>query len=289
MKIFYFIMAHRLPEQAGMLARALVREGDEVCIHVDRKVDWTPFLRAAAGSGAQLMSNRRSVSWGGFSQVLCLLDGIRRFEKSGCDYFVALSGQDFPIKPVSALRNHLVRHNGHCFMDIRTAEQNWGPGLSRLRVHYFVDFWSALKNRVPGAHTLINKAEGLFNRVQALFVKRKFRHGVLYGGSSWFALPAADAAFILKEVKERGRMVRFFRTCISPDEMFFHTLLGSRHAPSHFLPSLTYARFRDGKRNPEVLVASDMTMLRERPEFFARKFDQQVDAGILKELQKLNG
>ena len=287
MRLFYFVMAHRLPLQVRALADAIAAEPDTIMLHVDKKQDLAAFRTALEGTKVQFCGHRVNVHWGGFSQVQCILTGMRAFILSDCDYFVLLSGQDFPVRPISELKRFFSDNNGLCFINLDTVESQWGRDPARLRQRYFVDFWARLGSGSGLAQKALNNIEGIVNRTGRLFPARKRPVGLrLYGGSSWFSLPRKAVQHILRCVEEDKSLTDYFRYTISADEMFFHTILGNSPFRDLCRPSLTFAHFRYGSRNPEVLTHDHLPLLADRTCFFARKFDFESNPSLRTELER---
>lgn len=289
MKVFYYIMAHKHPEQVALLAKALACSDDRVCIHVDRNVDIDQFKHHIQLNGVYFAVERIRVYWGGFSQVKCIIAGMKEFINSGCDFFVLLSGQDFPIRPVQDFKAFLLNHQLHNLMDFSDIGKEWDSGLSRVRLYYLVDFWQALRHRVPVLRGMLNKTEGLFNFLQQrmLRVSRTFKKRIA-GGSGWFTLNRRTVEYVLKTVADERDYIRFFSYTISPDEMFFHTIIANSGMQESVLPGHVFYRFLHSQRNPVVFTSSDATIFNTRPEFFARKFDVSVDKEVLTILYNRN-
>jgi hypothetical protein len=77
-----------------------------VIAHIDRKTNRHDFERAAASARAdnvEFVIDTVSVNWAGYSQV----EAMRRLIRTAApltpadDYMVMLSGQDYPIQPLS--------------------------------------------------------------------------------------------------------------------------------------------------------------------------------------------
>jgi hypothetical protein len=109
-----------------------------------------------------------------------------------------------------------------------------------------------------------------------------------FGGSAYWALPREAVVYVTDFVETERSFVRFFRHTLSPDEMFFHTILmnsplrdrvTSLSAPCCY--GLHYIDWSPGRAHPETLVLSDLPRLRETPALFGRKFDAGVDRDVL--------
>jgi hypothetical protein len=288
-RIFYYIVAHKNPEQTARLVNYLAASGaDQVCIHIDRKSllrDYTD--QVPRRDNVTWCDHRLNVRWSGFSQVECTLHGITRFLRSGCDYFVLLSGQDVPLKSREAFRNFLNSSASDSYIDLNEGSR-WTQGFERCDYYYFIDLFRRGGANSNSLNKIKSKAEALLNKVQRMFPRRKLPEGLkLYGGSSWMVLHRSLAKTIVGIVEQRADITRFFRYTISPDEMFFHSIAGTFTDKGKISArSLTFAKFIHGRANPEILRVTDLVILRARDEFFARKFDQGADAEVISQLYR---
>ena len=111
-KIAYLLMAHRDPQQIKRLVDSLADSGD-FFIHIDKKVDITPFNNLLASySSVHFINKRIRVNWAGWSMTavyLELLDAAFN-NPNRYDRFVLLTGQDYPIMTNNAILNEFENH-----------------------------------------------------------------------------------------------------------------------------------------------------------------------------------
>lgn len=87
----------------------------EVIVHVDAKVDLSPFAAAVEHcTNVRMLQDRVQVNWGGYSQVRAIRALVRKGLEfaNDDDYLVLLSGSDYPLRAVDELVAHLVEHGG---------------------------------------------------------------------------------------------------------------------------------------------------------------------------------
>lgn len=287
MKIFYFITAHKDPDQLFSLVNSLKNNGCVICIHVDAKSNLSDFMdKIPETETVFFIKDRIKVFWSGFSQVEATLEGMRKFSGSDADFFITLSGQDFPIKPSDSLFGYLTEHKNNNFILADLTEINWKEADLRIESIRFIDFFEDLRCKIKLLTPLINKFEGLLNRSFALAGKRKLPYEYkLFGGSSWFAFNKAAINYILKTISDKPLLVSFFRKTLCSDEHFFQTIIGNSTLISTVIQdNLRFVRFLNGKSNPEILTLKDYKALIEASSFFARKFDPVVDKEIINQI-----
>lgn len=273
MRLGWIVLAHARPEQTVRLIRRLQAPADGVFFHVDRAAEIEPFRRALDGDheGVTFLPRLRS-RWGTYGIVSATLSGMRAALKDGADYVLVVSGQDYPIKPVEALRAHLALAQGKAFMlFFALPNPDWTvpeAGLWRLnRRHYRVGRF----------------AVHLPNRWTPFLPRRELPNGQLpFAGSNWWCLPSDCVRFVVEFLDANPRFVRFYRRAALPAESLFQTvLLNSPMRDRVVFNDLRYIVWRPGASHPETLDHSHLEYFETSPAFLARKFDAERDPDLL--------
>ena len=273
LKIANLILAHKAPEQLVRLVRRLQTPDRAFVVHLDQKSKRPEWDRAAGELKEMgvLWADRVAVSWGEFSQVQAALNCMDKLRELGVswDFVNLLSGQDYPIRPAEHLEAYLSAHQGECLMDFYPFPfPGWHfGGYNRLPT------W-----RVP--------ARGKPRRIIPERLARRFHRPLPLGhrpcgGSQWWCLPGEAVTYVHQFVRANPGYVEYWKRAIVPDEMFFHTILGNSHfqvrsGTNH----LHYINWDDGS-SPAVLGESHIHHLKTSGRFFARKFDNELQPGVL--------
>jgi hypothetical protein len=269
MKVAYFIMLHRLERQFEWLLSALWNPHDLFLIHVNKTAP-QPLDNAIRALCANLSNirflPRAPTSWGGWSLVERTIEALRFLCRDSHEwkYFINLSGQDYPMRPLSELREFLHEHDGQNFLQIRHLATE--PFHVRRRLHWYCVERNGQLQRLP-----IPNFRALLADVQ------------WYGGF-WGILSRDFCEWLLEdELTEVYR--RALRHTKIPDEFFFQTLLmRSPFADSWDPNPRRYLEFEPRSPSPKTLTARDLTAVMASSAFFARKFDEAVDVEILRRL-----
>lgn len=252
-------------------------------VHVDSKVDITPFREAVSDERVRFLDHRIDVTWGSFRQVeyqIALLKAVRDSGES-FDYLISMSGLDYPVWSKQRITDFFGAAGGREFiqgMDVShqgetsdiyrhyrfLACQPWKYGSlgSKFRVSLREIVW-ALGFRKP----LTFKAGG-----------KEYR---LHKGSSWWAITPQLAAYVLDVWEHNAEYVDYFRRSFGPDETFIQTLAfnhpdfrercilseGDFIDLEHLTP-LTYIYY---KPEIKILTAEDVDIVRESGKMFCRK------------------
>lgn len=262
-----------------------LKENGDVWIHIDRKTwsqyDWR-FLAMARYRA--FVDHRYRVWWNHISQVqetLHLLERASRF--TAYDYYVLLSGQDYPIQKMEWIRERLAEAavEQRSFMDWHPIPNpNWTHGgVERFtRRHYK---WRTRTWRIPGYPSPLPA-----RLAQWMMRPLKGPGGLaLYGGWQWWALHGSSVTQLLSRPAQLRRLLRYFSTVNHPAESFFQTALMNQQLPGP-VSCFNISRFHFSKDRSGVTV-----LLRERHwddliesgAWFARKFDESPDSQQLRQ------
>lgn len=279
-RVTYLVLVHQESAQLGLLLDALLVDGDDrALVHVDAKANQRPFQTAARrhGDRVRFVKRTRNVRWGDFSAVQVVSDSLREAVESFTgDYYVVVSGADYPIKPVPELRKELESNSAVYMECVEMPSEEHDKPLSRLD-HYFLAF----KNRNSRVAYRIN--DRLLRHWPKRDIDRGLRGITPYAGASWWAAPHRCAVQMLEFMDRTPHLKRFFRYSQCPDEMFFQTVLKALSEDWPTRPPLTYAdwtRRESNGRSPATLDSTDVDRLAAVPEFFARKFDLRRDPDV---------
>lgn len=283
MKIAYLMEVHDSPRLLKRLIAALSCKDSDFFIHVDRKANLRQFS-GVNGDNIFMTKERIPVYYGGYSQVEATLILLREAlaGSQDYDYFVLLSGSHYPLRSKEYIYRFFERNRGSEFISMAGMPDNArGLPLSKIDRIYF-------EEDDPGRRFLfkILARVGLAQRDH-----RKCLGSVAaYGGSSWWALTREACRYIIDFAQSNEGISRFFRHTPTPDEMFFHTILGN----SPFRPSIrrnvTYIHWPSTQNRPSVLNSAHIDQIESNDPpwvddewgsgeaLFARKFsDNRLD------------
>jgi hypothetical protein len=181
-------------------------------------------------NNVSIIPTRINIHWGGFTMVeatLALMEYAVE-HMPNADYYILISGVDYPIRSKAFLRNQLEKKKE--YIDIAPLPVPYKP-MERYEYYYFDYNRRNLKFYNPKF-----LLEILFKKLK---IKRKAPFPV-YAGSQWFALTRGCVQYILKTIKEDTRYVDFFRHTLVPDEAFFQTIVGNSPFLGEAMANLTY-------------------------------------------------
>lgn len=288
--IAYICLCHMDPQFVARTAKTLRYKNDGFFIHVDNKVDITPFLDACKGlDNVHFVIDRIDNYWGGFNSVVATVKTLELAQQTG-EYarFVLLQGQDYPL--VSPQRIHeFFEKNAeveYCkARDITISKET--KDRMKLGGLWFLD---------APAKTFFSKLlkYGFYqlNGFKIPYRRRSFRHkGAnwhIYQGWAQFALTKCCVDFIVDEYHNNTQFNRFIKHRFPPDEIYFHTLIYNsefrkrmddtvitRRSGEKTLLNLTYFEYPS-----QVLVFSkkeEFAFLKETGCLFVRKVNSSSE------------
>jgi hypothetical protein len=269
MKITFLILAHQHPKILVRLVNTLLQAGHTVALHYDLKAAKAGYEEVVRNFGTHpsvRFAKRVKVGWGEWSICQATLNCIEEIEASGWepDYVYYASGADYPIRSARELSAFLERNKGMEFIEgVPSDRKRWvkgGPQEERYQYRFWFNWRSQHKRSVF-----------LLELQQKLKLRRKFVLGLEpYMGSQWWVLTWKTLQAVMT-VARRPEVLRFFKTTMIPDELFFQTLVCNL-VPSASIVArpLTLYQFTDYYL-PIIFCLDRVEYLVRQPFFLARK------------------
>jgi hypothetical protein len=291
------VLAHRAPQQLAVLLSALRHPDVRVYVHLDRRIPLDPFSEAlgTVGPGAVVLLPRYDGRWGGLGIVDAALSGLAQSVADGCDFFVLLSGQDFPLRPMGEIVEFAREAGSRSYVEnFGLPAPHWRFGGSDRTDFYTYDLLGRRETCIPRGQdaSFLNWKGWILNQLlrmrTALKPPRRFPPYVRpFGGSQWWNLSRVAADYILGFLDEHPDYRRYHEHTILPDEMFFQSiLLGTEFTNRQEVVNdgQRFAIWPDGASHPRTLTTVDLPAILESKKLFARKFDAAVDDTVLEGL-----
>ncbi|MDM1550508.1 beta-1,6-N-acetylglucosaminyltransferase [Empedobacter falsenii] len=266
--IAYFIMVHRLPNQFKRLFKAIYDPENYYLIHIDNKStdiiknDINNFLKHFPNV---FIMKSKNVIWGGYSMVQAELDGMKYLLELNIkwDYFINLSGQDYPLKSQNIIRQFLTENKGKNYLKFSIQNIYRPETMNRIENHF----------------------KEMDDSISPLTYKRDYmRNTVPYIGGQWMILTRDCCRFICNN-KEVKKFEDYYLNTLIPDESFFQTVLMNTSFEGVLINddkrAIIWIPDGDIKLRPKTFTESDFDFLQLGNNLFARKFDDNVDDKII--------
>ena len=271
--IAYLILVHRYPDQFKRLFSAIYHPANYYLVHVDKRsgvglqTEIQDFLSSFAN--ASLLKSE-STLWGGYSLVDAELRGIEELLKISpkWEFFINLSGQDFPLKSQAHIQDFLRRNKGKDFIKVSNQSKVRPDTLSRIQNYVTESGDSILSTPI---------------------IKRTYLRDVTpYIGNQWMILSRKFCEFVCYS-PEVERFKRFYRHTFIADEGFFQTIIMNTSYKGIIVNddkrTIVWVPVGTIKLRPRDFTSQDAEFLLASQGLFARKFDETVDARILSILE----
>ncbi len=228
MKLAYLISAYKDPKHLARLVEALGRNAD-CYIHIDKRVNIVPFERALRGKmNVMLISNRVSVAWGGFSQVLAIIGMLRAAFVSGIlyDRILSITGSDYPIWSNQKLEEEFAFYPYKEYI----SGFNISKTSSKIQRNKICKYWFFDQ---PVSHNIVNKVcRKITNMLSArlplsksLQVRIGERNCDVYFGSDYWALTYGCAKHVYDTFMSEEDIQAYFRHAFAPSELFAQSIV----------------------------------------------------------------
>jgi hypothetical protein len=298
------VLAHRDPEQLATLLNTLRHPQVRLYLHVDSKVPIAPFNEAFERAGVEDITwlKRRRTRWGTLDTVEAELEGISLCLTDGCDYVIVISGLDFPLRPIAEIVRFFSENRERTYLEaLPIPSERWGFG-GRDRIEFYA-------YRLPGAvltcvpygedTSTMSRRRRPVNWALRLWTvfrpKRKFpSYADPFGGSHWFNLSSAAAAYLLEFVEAHPDYRQYHKDTVCVDEIFVHSILRStQFAETHEIVNddLRYVVWEDlglrGTPHPNVLTLDDLPDMVSSGALFARKVSSTEQPELFAELLEI--
>lgn len=270
--IAYLILVHRLPNQFKKLFKAIYDSSNFYLIHIDKKAneqigeEVTDFLNKYPNVHILKSEN---VIWGGYSMVQAELDGMKYLLEMDAkwDYFINLSGQDYPLKSQKIIKDFLSQNNGKNYIKFADQEKSRPETMNRIE-NYFEETEDKISDKT---------------------YKREFMKDVVpYIGGQWMILTRSCCEFISNNMEVK-KFEDYYLNTLIPDESFFQTVLMNTSFDGILIDddkrAIIWIPDGDIKLRPKTFTETDLNFLQTGNHLFARKFDDNVDNIIIENIK----
>ena len=271
MNIAILILAHKNVAQLNTLIRKLDNNFN-IYIHIDLKSNMKP--EDIVPSSRHKITKQYPVYWGSYNITLATYYLMKSAYLDDNDYYLLISGQDFPIKSNSYILNFIESNKYNDFINFeKMPRKDWhGGGLDRV-----LYFWENRDERTLLSFMIRHIRK--YQRKISLFQRKM--DCIFYGGSNWFNLSKSTVQKVVEYIDNKNYLGRYKYTRIS-DEIWLQTLLISKLGVTNLTnDSLRYIDWKSGPEYPRTLRSSDINLINNSSALFARKFDWEVDPEII--------
>lgn len=298
MKVCYLLQTHKNSDQIYRLVRTIKRLSPTAYIVLNHDFTNCDLDKAKLQDLQDVQVIPSRGGRGSFDLVQSYLDAVEWLLKSSIDFdwLIHLTGQDYPIQPLTEVENFLSRTNYDGFLEyfeVFSKESPWKIQEGSTRYYYqyrtIVDHLSEWQKEVLRPIKILNYIQNVF-RVNfsygftvGLKTSTPFNSQfVCYGGSFLCILSRKCVDYIHYFVQSNPAIVKHYRGVANPDESFIQTILMNSQSFNLCNDCKRYFDFSKTRHgHPRILTRNDFSSLMQSQAFFARKFDLTQDSKIL--------
>lgn len=289
-------------EQTERLIRTLNRMFDNPPIACHHDFGKNPRWIENCPSNVQMVRPHVDTRWGDFSCVEATIRALRLLYcgKNDPEWFVYLSGSDYPIKSAARILEDLKNSPFDGHVEHRLVSEGdlvypqdpenlqgwkWETWLHQCHKRY-----CSLRVDVPGINRYLRFSKRALWLEHPFFTKGRlpFSHDFkCYAGEVWFCANHRCARRILDFYERDTCVAAHYRKTLVPEESYLQTVLGNDRSLRLSQNFLRYIDWTGRKSNPKVLTMEDLPQLKRSGAHFARKFADEPDSAVLDELDRL--
>lgn len=305
MKICFLIQTYKNPEQIYRLVHNIKVSSPNSIIILSHNPTYCTLDMSRLKQYSEIHLFNVITGRGDFSILREYLSAINWIFSNSLefDWFVNLTGQDYPTQPVSELENLLSTTSYDAYMQyfkVFSKEASWNirQGCDRYLYKYYIP-----SINLPKWLILMLKPLKFLNYLQPI-LRINFFYGLMigsriktpfndkficYGGSYFSILSKKCLEYIHDFTEKHSNILEHYKYVINPEESFTQTVLVNSKLFNLFNESKHYVDFSQSRYgSPATLTKNDLTIIKQKKYYFARKFDSEIDSNVLDILDEIN-
>ena len=286
----YLITAHSKKAQLINLIQLLDDLENDLYLHIDQKAQGfsEEELRAAAPHSRVAFVPRLDARWGSETFIDAIVSLVCLASEEEHAFYHLLSGVDLPLKTQKQIRAYFDAHAGEEFVSFE--RETAKPYVVEGRIGR----WHSRRPVNPLLKKFNRRLAPLFDLVQQKLGVNRIKNApvVFQKGGVWFSITHALARYV---VEQMPRYRIYYRHSSCADEIWLQTLVANspfmeRRAymgwDDEMAATMRYVDWTGGGASPRTLTSADYEMLLNSGMLFARKFDDQVDADLIRRISE---
>lgn len=290
MKIAVLIQCHKNAKQLNDLIDYFNDDSFSCFVHVDKKSSIKDLIVKKNNVYILPDNYRIDVVWGRMSQVDATINLLKYADLiSDFDFYILLSGQDYPLVNVEKLKTFFANNMNSNFIDLFPSKNHvYGKNNNYdKRTNIYYNDFLMKRGKV---HRVIRRLwvaiTGGYNHTFKLF-KRKQPKMKFYFGSSWWTINNKFHNYLMEFIKNDNELLKFLKNTSCPDECFFHTVFMNSEFRDTRKEYIHYVDWSNGNSSPKNLCKQDVEKALKTDKLFARKFDPDFDSSGLQYLMEV--
>ena len=225
---------------------------------------------------------------GTYSAIHAAMRALRvLYEKDNPDWFVLLSGSDYPVVTAGTILSELRAGGYDAYLEFREVTPPVGipSTLDNRKADYFFGDPKWLRIAYDRYVAKLVNYPSMSKRLRPTWRKLFIRHPWLvwpfhpfgsnlrcFGGEMWLTANRRVARVLLDEYDNGERLIKHFSKCFIPEEAYYQTVICNKAGLSISEDNKRYIDWSLGGANPKFLDAGDLPAIAASRAHFARKF-----------------
>lgn len=283
----YLIMATGHYEELCELLKALDYIDNDIYVHIDAKDSNIPKrkLETCCCQSNLFFIPRIKVTWGGSSQIDCILLLLKCAVKKEYSFMHLLSGVDYPVYSQEVIHAFFSEHEGENFIHKRLDAYNT-PNF-RMRYEQFHLLQDVL---VGKKRNFFKYLDFLSCYIQKIIGVRRFHKQNMALSSTWFSISSELAKYLVSKSDQIHKKYLFTYCC---DEVFLLSeILDTKFVDTlssyDYLRFLEWHRFSKRDTSPRALTINDYEKIMSSNCFFIRKIHFPKSYSLIEKLKNVS-
>ena len=286
----FLITAHNKKAQLLQLLALLDDPEHDIYLHIDKKargISEAEMIAAAPRSRVSFVP-RRDARWGSEVFIDAIVSLIARASQEEHAFYHLLSGVDLPLKSQQEIHAYFAAHAGEEFVSFE--RETAKPAVIEGRIGRW--HWQQPVN--PLLKKLNRRLTPLSAALQQKLRINRIKNApvTFQKGGVWFSITHPLACYVVEQIPNFRDYYRF-SSCA--DEIWLQTLVANspfmdkRAFPGwddELAATMRYVDWSDNGASPRTLTSADYDLLMQSGMLFARKFDERVDADIIRRISE---
>ena len=297
MKVVYFIQSHKNPEQICRLVTVIKKSSTNSLVLISHDFNCCQLDLGNLEkqfSGIEIIRRNKSARRGDSSVLEIYLNAIDYLYEHNYDFdwLICLSGQDYPIQPISQIETFLAQTEYDGFInywDVLSEASPWRQQAGQKR------FFSQYISLPVWTKWWLRKISRLEPFVPSFKVQWRFAligweaksvpftdDFKCYGGWYWNTLSRKCIDFLRNYLEEHPKLWKFYQKTLAPEESLIATVLVNSNQFDLCNDCLRYLDFPSQLFGyAQSLTVDDYDEIIRSNSHFARKFESESDHEIL--------
>lgn len=290
--IGFILLTHNKPDQIIRLMSTLNRlfYFPPIVCHHDFSKSILPEDRLT--SNISLVTPYLETGWSKFSVVEATLSALRMMYQSSKtpDWFILLSGADYPIKPA----NHIINDLKSSLYDVHMHYEKIEYGcFERDWQRLCYDRYCGKKFMIPWINRKFKLSKGQIVFRHPFFSKQfhPFSEAFpCFAGEHWFCANRKAANYLLDFHNDKSEIASYYQSLdpytVVPEESYYHSIFCNAQNLKVSQNHWRYIDWSGGGSHPKTLGIDDLIKIKNSPAHFARKFDADKDKQVLSHIDE---